>query len=114
VLDSVLQARPCRVEPVGRLLRIHGGSDRPAIVAAIKRTGGQRAGSRAFWWIEARQLRRLADDLRQVPDLLARATRRSPSEEALADQSSPSYFATQHIRAHRLHIAGNGHLSLEG
>jgi hypothetical protein len=38
VLDLVLQLGPCRIEPVGRrLLRIRGGSDQPAVVAAIRR-----------------------------------------------------------------------------
>jgi hypothetical protein len=58
MLDLVLQLGPCRVEPVGRrLLRVRGGSDQPAIVEAIRRAGGERDGTRQFWWIEARSLR---------------------------------------------------------
>jgi hypothetical protein len=57
VLDLVLQLGPCRVEPVGRrLLRVRGGSDQPAVVAAIRRAGGERDGTREFWWMEARNL----------------------------------------------------------
>ena len=65
LLDLVLQLGPCRVEPVGRrLLRVRGGSDQPAVVAAIRRAGGERDGTGEFWWIEARNLRTFADELR--------------------------------------------------
>ena len=75
VLDLVLQLGPCRVEPVGRrLLRVRGGSDQPEVVAAIRRAGGERDGTRQFWWVEARQLRALADDLRPPSDPLLRAS----------------------------------------
>jgi hypothetical protein len=75
VLDLVLQLGPCRVEPVGRrLLRVRGGSDQPEVVAAIRRAGGERDGTRAFWWIEARQLRGLAAVLRRASDPLLRAS----------------------------------------
>jgi hypothetical protein len=74
VLDLVLQLGPCRVEPVGRLLRVRGGSDQPAVVAALRRAGGQRDGSRQFWWIEARQLRGLAADLWGASDPLLRTS----------------------------------------
>jgi hypothetical protein len=70
VLDIVLQLGPCRIEPVGRLLRVRGGSDQPAIVAAIRRAGGERDGTRQCWWIEARNLRALADELRRLADPL--------------------------------------------
>jgi hypothetical protein len=84
VLDLVLQLGPCRVEPVGRrLLRVRGGSDQPAVIAAIRRAGGERDGTREFWWIGARHLRAFAADLRRVPDLLIAA----PS------QPSPNSFA---------------------
>jgi hypothetical protein len=78
VLDLVLQLGPCRVEPVGRLLRVHGGSDQPGVVAAIRRAGGERDGTRQFWWIEARQLGRLADELRQTSDPLFAREGRGP------------------------------------
>jgi hypothetical protein len=66
-----LQLGPCRVEPVGRrLLRVRGGSDQPAIVEAIRRAGGERDGTRQFWWIEARSLRSFAAELRRVTDPL--------------------------------------------
>ena len=74
-LDLVLQLGPCRVEPVGRrLLRVRGGSDQPAVVAAIRRAGGERDGTRQFWWMEARNLRAFADELRRVSDLFFNAT----------------------------------------
>ena len=58
VLALVLQLGPCRVEPVGgRLLRVRGGSDRPEVVAAIRRAGGERDGTGDFWWLETRNLR---------------------------------------------------------
>jgi hypothetical protein len=42
MLDLVVQIGPCRIGSVGyRLLRVHGGSDQPAIVEAIKRAGGE-------------------------------------------------------------------------
>jgi hypothetical protein len=72
LLDLELQIGPCRLEPVGRLLRVRGGGDRPEVLAAIARAGGQRDGSRAFWWIEARQLRTFAGELRRVTDPLFR------------------------------------------
>jgi hypothetical protein len=75
MLDLVLQIGPCRAELTGcRLLRIRGGSDQPAVVAAIRRAGGERDGTRAFWWIEARNLRGLAADLRRASDPLLRAS----------------------------------------
>jgi hypothetical protein len=75
VLDLVLQLGPCRVEPVGRrLLRVRGGSDQPAVVAAIRRAGGERDGTREFWWMEARNLCAFADELRRVSDLFFHAT----------------------------------------
>ena len=52
MLDLVLQLGPCRVEPVGRrLLRVRGGSDRPAVVAAIRWAGasGTVRGSSGGW-----------------------------------------------------------------
>jgi hypothetical protein len=71
----LVQLGPCRVEPVGRrLLRVRGGSDQPEVVAAIRRAGGERDGTRAFWWIEARQLRGLAAVLRRASDPLLRAS----------------------------------------
>jgi hypothetical protein len=71
VLDLVLQLGPCRVELTGcGLLRVRGGSDQPAIVAAIRRAGGERDGTRQCWWIEARNLRALADELRRLADPL--------------------------------------------
>ena len=71
MLDLVLQLGPCRVEPVGRrLLRVRGGSDQPAVVAAIKGAGGERDGSGDFWWIEARRLRGLANELLRAADPL--------------------------------------------
>jgi hypothetical protein len=57
----------------GRLLRVYGGSDQPAVVEAI---GAERDGTGDFWRIEARNLRSFAGDLRRVPDLFARATRK--------------------------------------
>jgi hypothetical protein len=73
LLDLVLQIGPCRIEPVGRrLLRVRGGSDQPAIVAATKRAGGERDGTQEFWWIEARNLRAFADELERVSDPLLR------------------------------------------
>ena len=74
MLDLVLQLGPCRIEPVGRrLLRVRGGGDQPAVVAAIRRAGGERDGTRQFWWIEAHNLRAFADDLRRAADPLFRA-----------------------------------------
>ena len=71
MLDLVLQLGPCRLEPVGRqLLRVRGGGDQPAVVAAIRRAGGERDGTRQFWWLEARNLRTFADELRRVTDPL--------------------------------------------
>jgi hypothetical protein len=76
VLDLVLQLGPCRIELVGRrLLRVRGGGDWPEVVAAIRRAGGERDGTRQFWWVEARQLRVLAADLRLASDPLLRASR---------------------------------------
>ena len=76
MLDLVLQLGPCRVEPVGRrLLRVRGGSDQPAVVAAIRRAGGERDGTREFWWLEARNLRAFADELRRASDPLFRTNR---------------------------------------
>ena len=63
LLDLVLQISPCRVEPVGRLLRAE----------AIRRAGGERDGTRQFWWVEARNLRALADELRRASDPLFHA-----------------------------------------
>jgi hypothetical protein len=46
MLDLVVQIGPCRIGSVGyRLLRVHGGSDQPAIVEAIKRAGGELDGT---------------------------------------------------------------------
>ena len=74
MLDLVVQLGPCRIEPVGRrLLRVRGGSDRPEVVAAIRRAGGERDGTGEFWWIEARNLRAFADELRRVSDPLLRS-----------------------------------------
>jgi hypothetical protein len=71
----VLQIGPCRVEAVGRrLLRVRGGSDQPEVVAAIERAGGERDGTGKFWWLEARNLRGLAADLRRASDPLLRAS----------------------------------------
>ena len=71
MLDLVVQLGPCRIEPVGRrLLRIRGGSDQPVVVAAIRRAGGEQDGTREFWWLEARRLRDLADELRRAADPL--------------------------------------------
>ena len=67
MLDLAVQLGPCRVEPVGRrLLRVRGGNDQPAVVAAIRRVGAERDGTGKFWWLETRQLRSLADELRHV------------------------------------------------
>jgi hypothetical protein len=75
LLDLVLQIGPCRIEPVGRrLLRVRGGGDQPAIVAALKPAGGERDGTGKFWWLEARRLRSLADELRHASDPLLRAS----------------------------------------
>ena len=75
VLDLVLQLGPCRVEPVGRrLLRVRGGSDQPAVVAAIRRAGGERDGTRRVLVDRGAQLRAFADELRRASDLLFRAT----------------------------------------
>lgn len=72
-LDLALQLGPCRVELVSRkLLRIHGGTDQPAIVAAIEQAGGERDGTGQFYWIEARNLRAFAAALRQAVDPLFR------------------------------------------
>ena len=69
----MVQLGPSRVEPVGcRLLRVCG-SDQPAVVAAIRRAGGEMDGTRQFWWIEARNLRGFADQLRRASDPLFRA-----------------------------------------
>ena len=74
MLDLVVQLGPCRIEPVSRrLLRVRGGSDRPEVVEALRRAGGERDGSGDFWWIEARRLRAFVADLRRVPDLFGRA-----------------------------------------
>jgi hypothetical protein len=71
MLDLVLQIGPCRAELTGcRLLRIRGGSDQPAVVAAIERAGGELDGSGDFWWIEARRLRGLANELLRAADPL--------------------------------------------
>ena len=76
MLDLVLQLGPCRIEPVGRrMLRVRGGGDRPEVVAAIRRAGGERDGTRQFWWIEARNLRSFADELRRAADPLFRTNR---------------------------------------
>jgi hypothetical protein len=65
-----------RIEPVGRRpLRVYGGSDQPAVVAAIERAGGEPDRCSDFWWIETRNLRALADDLRRASDPLLRASR---------------------------------------
>ena len=70
LLDLVMQLGPCRVEPVGRrLLRVRGG-DQPEVVAAIERAEGERDGTRQFWWVEARNLRCFADELRRTSDQL--------------------------------------------
>jgi hypothetical protein len=72
MLDLVVQIGPCRIGSVGyRLLRVHGGSDQPAIVEAIKRAGGELDGTGEFWWMEARNLRSFVDDLRRIPDLFS-------------------------------------------
>jgi len=71
MLPLSLQIGPCRIEPVGRrLLRVRGGSDQPEVVAAIRRAGGVRDGTRQFWWLEASNLRTFADELRRVSDPL--------------------------------------------
>ena len=73
MLDLVLQLGPCRVEPVGgRLLRVRGGGDRPEVVAAIERAGGERDGTGDFWWIEARRFRAFNHELWRVADLFSR------------------------------------------
>ena len=75
MLDLVVQLGPCRIEPVGRrLLRVRGGSDQPAVLEAIRRAGGERDGTGEFWWIEARNLRAFADELRRAADPLLRAS----------------------------------------
>jgi hypothetical protein len=77
MLDLVLQLAPCRIELTGcQLLRVRGGSDQPEVVAALRRAGGEPDGTGDFWWIEARNLRAFADDLRRVLDLFACATRK--------------------------------------
>jgi hypothetical protein len=45
-------------------------------VAAIERAGGELDGCSDFWWIEARNLRAFADELRRASDPLLRASRR--------------------------------------
>jgi hypothetical protein len=73
VLDLVVQLGPCRIEPVGRrLLRVRGGTDQPAVLEAIRRAGGERDGTREFWWLEVRRLRQFAGELRRVTDPLLR------------------------------------------
>jgi hypothetical protein len=71
LLDLVVQLGPCRIEPVGRrLLRVRGGSDQPAVIEAIRRAGGERDGTREFWWLEARKLRAFVSELRRASDPL--------------------------------------------
>jgi hypothetical protein len=42
------------------------------VAETIERAGGERDGTGEFWWIEARQLRCLADELRCVDPLFPR------------------------------------------
>ena len=96
MLDLVLQLGPCRIEPVGRrLLRVRGGSDRPEVVAAIRRAGGEPDGTRQFWWMEARNLRGLADELRRAADPLFHT---GPEEELLRLPASPRPPTGQAVR----------------
>ena len=96
MLDLVLQLGPCRVEPVGRrLLRVRGGSDQAAVVAAIRRAGGEPDGTRQFWWMEARNLRGLADELRRAADPLFHT---GPEEELLRLPASPRPPTGQAVR----------------
>jgi hypothetical protein len=72
-LDLALQIGPCRLEPVGKLLRVTGGTDQPAVIEAIEHAGGVRDGGRKFWWIEARNLPAFAEELRGLVDPLFRS-----------------------------------------
>jgi hypothetical protein len=54
------------------LLRVRGGTDQPAVLEAIRRAGGERDGTREFWWLEVRRLRQFAGELRRVTDPLLR------------------------------------------
>ena len=87
-LDLVLQLGPCRVQPVGRrLLQVRGGSDQPAVVAAIRRAGGERDGTRDFYWLEA--LRAFAAEFYGFfPSFLAMAATDTPTSFAAATRWS--------------------------
>jgi hypothetical protein len=50
------------------------GGDRLEVVAAIRRAGGEQDGTREFWWLEVRNLRAFADELRRVSDLFSQVT----------------------------------------
>ena len=71
MLDLVLQLDPCRVELTGcRLLRVAAAAISPR---SWRRSGGQGANATAcgaFWWLEARNLRQFADELRRASDPL--------------------------------------------
>lgn len=66
-----MQLGPCRIALVSRrVLRIHGGSDRPEIVAAIEAAGGEIDGAGKCWWLPASKLRLLSRLLKPVSDPL--------------------------------------------
>ena len=70
-MSGDLQLGPCRIEVATRkLLRVYGGGDQPAIVAAIHAAGGVLDGSKRCWWVEARRLGTLARGLRRASDPL--------------------------------------------
>ena len=87
MLALALQLGPCRVEHVTRLLlRVRGGADKPEVVAAIKRAGGELDGTRRFWWLPARNLRSFAAEMRREADPLFRLLEQQKQREADAGE----------------------------
>ena len=77
-LPRHLQIGPCRVEWITpTLLRISGGGDQAAVVAALRRAGGEldcrrKLGEPTVWWVPARRVAWLRSRLGRVVDPLFR------------------------------------------
>jgi hypothetical protein len=96
-MSGIVQIGPCRIEIISRgLMRVHGGGDQPAIVAAIVASGGIRDGSKRCWWVEVRRLRALTTRLKRVSDPLFAVSGLSPGPE-----SGPTEQTAVATSAHR-------------